>query len=762
MEYILSVITCFDKMPKILLKGSKILSLEFRGVKFIDSLNFLPMPLASFTKTFDLKELKKGFWCYDFNTKENQNYIGPIPPMEFYGTKFMSESKYKEFIKFYEENKEKSFDFKKECLNYCNSDVDLLMNGCLSFRKNIQQVTKCDKFPEGIDPFTCSITIASLANYIFRNIMLKPKTLGIINENSHNSKTHSKKAIQWLEYISHKEKKYIRHARNDGEVKIENMSVDGFHEETNTVYEYFGCYWHSCELCFKQTTFNKTMQMSMSSVRRLHNLRMERLGKIIYKGRPIKIVSIWEHEFDNEIKSNEKVKNFFLNNDIIEPLNPRDCFYGGRCECFCRYFKAASHQKIRYIDFTSLYPYIQKYMTFPIGHPKIITKDFKNLDDYFGLMKIKILPPKKLFVPVLPIRSNGRLLFSLCKKCGDNRQYNCNHTDSERAFTGTWVTEEVKMAVKKGYKILKYYELWHFEEKTTGIFKDYVNTFLKGKQESSGFPKGVITDEQKKKYIKEFEEIEGVLLEIQKINKNPGLRAICKLLLNSLWGKLGELLIKLQFKIIADSSEWFQLISNEQYSVERVDYLNNKYLQVHYKNVHEINETVTKTNIALASFITTYGRLKLYEYLDKLGPRVLYCDTDSIIYWTEEGLYEPKLGDNLGDFTDEISGEKGEHVVEYVGVGEKFYGIKSNNGYTHALCKGIAFSRLTSLDLNFETFKEMAIENPFKEIDVEQLKFVREKKDWTVRTEVFSKKVKDTFNKRQILPNLIDTVPYGF
>ena len=148
--------------------------------------------------------------------------------------------------------------------------------------------------------------------------------------------------------------------------------------------------------------------------------------------------------------------------------------------------------------------------------------------------------------------------------------------------------------------------------------------------------------------------------------------------------------------------------------------------------------------------------------MDKLGPRVLYCDTDSIIYWTEEGLYEPKLGDNLGDFTDEISGEKGEHVVEYVGVGEKFYGIKSNNGYTHALCKGIAFSRLTSLDLNFETFKEMAIENPFKEIDVEQLKFFREKKDWTVRTEVFSKKVKDTFNKRQILPNLIDTVPYGF
>jgi hypothetical protein len=74
----------------------------------------------------------------------------------------------------------------------------------------------------------------------------------------------------------------------------------------------------------------------------------------------------------------------------------------------------------------------------------------------------------------------------LCKKCGDNRQYNCKHNDDERSFIGTWVPEE---AVKQGYKILKVFEVWHFKERTTCIFKDYVNTFLKGKQESSGFPK---------------------------------------------------------------------------------------------------------------------------------------------------------------------------------------------------------------------------------------------------------------------------------
>ena len=56
----------------------------------------------------------------------------------------------------------------------------------------------------------------------------------------------------------------------------------------------------------------------------------------------------------------------------------------------------------------------------------------------------------------------------------------------------------------------------------------------------------------------------------------------------------------------------------------------------------------------------------------------------------------------------------------------------------------------------------MAIHDPFKEINVEQLNFIRNKTDWSIKTETFSKTVKNTYNKRQILSNLIDTVPYGF
>ena len=107
-----------------------------------------------------------------------------------------------------------------------------------------------------------------------------------------------------------------------------------------------------------------------------------------------------------------------------------------------------------YID--SLYPYIQNYGSFPKGHPVIFTK---SLDEYFGLIKCKVIPPNDLYFPILPMESKGRLVFALCGKCADERLYDCEHEGESRAITGTWTTEEVKIALE--YKIIKVYEIWH-------------------------------------------------------------------------------------------------------------------------------------------------------------------------------------------------------------------------------------------------------------------------------------------------------------
>ena len=115
----------------------------------------------------------------------------------------------------------------------------------------------------------------------------------------------------------------------------------------------------------------------------------------------------------------------------------------------------------------------------------------------------------------------------------------CNHNVSERSWVGTYVSEELFLALDRGYKILDLMEIWQFERSDT-LFRDYINYFLKMKVESSGYPRDVVTLEEKEKYIQDFKDREGISLDPSNIKKNPGMRTLAKLQLNNLWGKFGQ------------------------------------------------------------------------------------------------------------------------------------------------------------------------------------------------------------------------------
>ena len=51
-------------------------------------------------------------------------------------------------------------------------------------------------------------------------------------------------------------------------------------------------------------------------------------------------------------------------------------------------------EKNEYIDVCSLYPYVMVEHNYPVGHPVIITENFKDIRNYFGLVSCKVLPPK--------------------------------------------------------------------------------------------------------------------------------------------------------------------------------------------------------------------------------------------------------------------------------------------------------------------------------------------------------------------------------
>ena len=93
--------------------GCKINLISINSIKIIDSLNFIPSSLAKFPKTFNLTELKKGYFPHNFNNLDNQNYIGLLPSKEFYGYEYMSDKDSKEFLIWHDINKDKFLILKK-------------------------------------------------------------------------------------------------------------------------------------------------------------------------------------------------------------------------------------------------------------------------------------------------------------------------------------------------------------------------------------------------------------------------------------------------------------------------------------------------------------------------------------------------------------------------------------------------------------------------------------------------------------------------
>ena len=98
-----------------------------------------------------------------------------------------------------------------------------------------------------------------------------------------------------------------------------------------------------------------------------------------------------------------------------------------------------------------MYPYICKYCKFPVGHPKLYVgaNSLPNCSDRKGIIKCKVLPPRKLYHSVIPYKSNTKVKFPLCSACADvMKEGNCTHSDEERFIFGIWVVYGVRKAVE--------------------------------------------------------------------------------------------------------------------------------------------------------------------------------------------------------------------------------------------------------------------------------------------------------------------------
>ena len=193
----------------VIFSGSKIMYMYIQklNMKLLDSLNFLPMPLARLPKSFELKKLKKGFFPHFYNTIEHEHAMLPsLPDIKYYDPDSMSKERRKEFKEWYQVNKNKPFNFQKEMKEYCISDVDILQKACCRFRELMMEATGTKEYVEdihnmilktiyeqAIDPFLF-LTIASVCMGIFR-VKFLPETWQILTE--HEAKLHPECKHEW-------------------------------------------------------------------------------------------------------------------------------------------------------------------------------------------------------------------------------------------------------------------------------------------------------------------------------------------------------------------------------------------------------------------------------------------------------------------------------------------------------------------------------------------------------------------------------------
>ena len=172
--------------------------------------------------------------------------------------------------------------------------------------------TKIREAEKGQDTLLCEKIVGYDANALYLWALMKNMPTGSYTrrmaENEFKPKSSVRMAIEWLEWVAHKEGIYIRHQLNNTEKRIggRKLPVDGFHAQTQTVYQFHGCYWHGHDCSLNHgKEFNDKRTKPMAEL-----LEETRANTEYIKSKGCRVVEMWECEWRDMKKTNRELQCF--------------------------------------------------------------------------------------------------------------------------------------------------------------------------------------------------------------------------------------------------------------------------------------------------------------------------------------------------------------------------------------------------------------------------------------------------------------------
>jgi len=264
----------------------------------------------------------------------------------------------------------------------------------------------------------------------------------------------------------------------------------------------------------------------------------------------------------------------------------RNSYAGGRVEC---HYMGEIAGKIYYYDFTSLFPAM---MIFDLPYGRSRFTENININTFFGFIRCKVRQIKKDILPLhcvkldqkgVVVQTNGKLTFPIINEWTEL----------------TLFSEEIKLGIKN--EMYEYEFLDGISFNRGKCMEKYVRHLYKIKEDSSS--KGAAP--------------------------NPVLRQIAKIWVNSAYGYWG---------LKAFDREGCA-IEHETSASWKMKYEKNKLISCgkigdYYVSRFEEDIGIKELNVAIASAITAYARMRLWSLMKDIravGGKVYYNDTDSIM-----------------------------------------------------------------------------------------------------------------------------------